>query len=327
MNNFDSVKVGIVGTGYAAKKRAEALTADRRTDLLVVTGSNAQRLAAFSQTFNLKAVNTWQELVSLPELDLVFICTVNQGGGEIAQAAILAGKHVVVEYPLDLEFAVAQETVNLAIANQKLLHIEHMEIIGGLHQAIKHHLPYIGKVFYARYSTIRAQHPVEYSWKYHRQQFGFPLAAALSRIHRLTDLLGTVAAVSCQNRYWDRAESEYFAACLCNAQLRFDRGAIAEVTYGKGNIFWDSHRRLEIYGEQGNIAFTGEKGILTIGSNKTTIPVTPRRGLFAQDTELYLNCLFNRQPLYIQPEASLYALKVANAARDSSRLQQTVDLQ
>ena len=326
MNNLSSVKVGIVGTGYAAKKRAEALVAEPRAQLLAVTGKSPQRLQAFAQTFDLKTVDTWQELVNLPELDVIFICTVNQGCGAIAQAAILAGKHVVVEYPLDLEFNVAQATVDLAIAHQKLLHIEHMEIIGGLHQAIKHYLPQIGKVFYARYSTIRAQHPVERSWKYHREIFGFPLAAALSRIHRLTDLFGTVETVSCQNRYWDIPETKYFSACMCNAQLNFKNGVVAEITYGKGDIFWHSHRLLEIYGEQGNISFTGEKGILTVENQKIPIPVTPRRGLFARDTELYLNCLLDRQPLYIQPQASLHALKVANAARQSDCLNQTINL-
>ena len=328
MNNFSQptvpIKVGIVGTGYAAKKRAEALIAEERTQLVAVTGSSSQRVEDFAQTFDLKTAADWQELVSLSELDLIFICTINQGCGAIAQGAILADKHVVVEYPLDLEFAIAQETVELAIAHKKLLHVEHMEIIGGLHQAVKQHLPQIGKVFHARYSTIRAQHSVAPSWKYHRQQFGFPLAAALSRIHRLTDLFGRVATVSCQNRYWDAESAEYFAACLCNAQLKFNNGVVAEVTYGKGNVFWQSHRLLEIYGEQGKIAFTGEKGTLTVEDNTNPIPVTPRRGLFAKDTDYYLNCLCDRQPLYIQPQASLNALRVANAAEESSRLQKTV---
>lgn len=326
----DSVllKVGIIGTGYAARKRAEALKSDPRTELLVATGNTPIKLQEFCQTYAVEAVDSWSELVNLPQLDLIFICTINQGGGAIAKAAILAGKHVVVEYPLALEVEVAQEVIELAAAKQKLLHVEHIEIIGGLHQAIKQYLPQIGQVFHASYTTIAAQHPVEPSWKYHRQQFGFPLSAALSRIHRLTDLFGTVEKVTCNNRYWNlpNSDSAYFTACFCQAQLNFHNGVTADITYGKGDIFWQSDRTMSIYGEAGKIIFVGEKGTLINGENEQDIPVTPRRGLFAQDTAMVLDYLLTQQPLYLQPQASLYALQVANAARESSNTNQTIYL-
>ena len=326
----DSVllKVGIIGTGYAAKKRAEAIKSDRRTELLVVTGNTPVKLQEFCQTYAVEAVDSWSELVNLPQLDLIFICTINQGCGAIAKAAILAGKHVVVEYPLALEVEVAEEVIELAAAKQKLLHVEHIEIIGGLHQAIKQYLPQIGQVFHASYTTIAAQHPVEPNWKYHRQQFGFPLSAALSRIHRLTDLFGTVEQVTCNNRYWNlpNSDSAYFTACFCQAQLNFHNGITADITYGKGDIFWQSDRTMSIYGEAGKIIFVGEKGTLINGENEQDIPVTPRRGLFAQDTAMVLDYLLAQQPLYLQPQASLYALQVANAARESSNTNQTIYL-
>ena len=326
----DSVllKVGIVGTGYAARKRAEALKSDPRTELLVATGNTPVKLQEFCQTYAVEAVDSWSELVNLPQLDLIFICTINQRCGAIAKAAILAGKHVVVEYPLALEAEVAEEVIELAATKQKLLHVEHIEIIGGLHQAIKQYLPQIGQVFHASYTTIAAQHPVEPNWKYHRQQFGFPLSAALSRIHRLTDLFGTVEKVTCNNRYWNlpNSDSAYFTACFCQAQLNFHNGVTADITYGKGDIFWQSDRTMSIYGEAGKIIFVGEKGTLINGENEQDIPVTPRRGLFAQDTAMVLDYLLAQQPLYLQPQASLYALQVANAARESSNTNQTIYL-
>jgi len=334
IDRTSTLKVGIVGTGYAAKKRAEALKSDSRTELLVVTGNTPEKLQHFSQAYAVKGIDSWSRLVNLPELDLIFICTINQGCGAIAKAAILAGKHVVIEYPLSLDVKVAAEVIELATIKQKLLHVEHIEIIGGLHQALKRYLPQIGQVFHARYTTIAAQQPVKQSWKYHPQMFGFPLAAALSRIHRLTDLFGKVDQVTCHNRYWDLSgsttrlgkvgetdslsRSDYFTACFCNAQLNFRSGITAEVSYGKGDVFYRSHRTLEIYGEQGKIIFEGQKGTLILPESEQEIPVTPRRGLFAQDTAMVLDYLFYQKPLYIQPQASLYALQVANAAEESS---------
>ena len=173
-------------------------------------------------------------------------------------------------------------------------------------------------MFHARYATISAQRSDLHSWKYNKDTFGFPLAAALSRIHRLTDLFGKVEAVECRNRYWDEAGSNYFSACLCNARLNFEDGIVAELLYGKGDVFHQSDRTLEIYGEEGTILFEGEKGKLIKHKIATEIPVTSRRGLFAKDTTMVLNYLFDGQPLYIQPQASLYALEIANAAQKSS---------
>ena len=325
-NKSFPLQIGIIGTGYAAKKRAEAIKSDSRAKLIAVTGNNQPRLREFCATHSAEAVDSWARLVNSSDLDLIFICTVNQGCGAIAKAAILAGKHVVVEYPLALEASIAAEVIELAATKQKLLHVEHIEIIGGLHQAVKQYLPQIGRVFHASYSTITPQHSVARSWKYHQAMFGFPLAAALSRIHRLTDLFGAVNNLTCNNRYWNVTDSKYFTACFCNANLNFKSGITASITYGKGNIFYDSDRTWEIYGEQGKIVFDGQQGTLMLKDHQQEIPIASRRGLFALDTSMVLDYLWEQKPLYIQPQASLYALQVANAAEESSLTGQIVYL-
>lgn len=312
------IKVGIVGTGYAARKRAEAIKQDQRAQLLAVTGNTSEKTQEYCQKYDVEAVDSWSQLIDLPQLDLIFICTTNQNCGEIAQAAIQAGKHVVVEYPLSLEAKIAAEVIELAQTKEKLLHVEHIEIIGGLHQAVRQYLPEIGTVFHASYSTIAPQHPFTPSWKFHHDLFGFPLSAALSRVHRLTDLFGKVANITCRDRYWNLADSDYFTACFCQAQLNFHNGISADITYGKGDVFYQSDRTLEIWGTKGKIVFKGQKGTLIQKEKESAIPVTPRRGLFAQDTAMVLDYLCDRQPLYIQPQASLYALQVANAAQESA---------
>ena len=312
------LKVGIVGTGYAATKRAEALQADNRAELITVTGNTPERIQKFCRTFAISAVDSWQQLINLAELDLVFICTINRDCGTIARAALLAGKHVVVEYPLAISPKLAAEAIDLAASNNKLLHVEHIEIIGGLHRAIVENLVNIGRVYYARYATISPKNPAPRNWNYHKEMYGFPLAAALSRIHRLTNLFGAVDTVTCQNRYWDVGDSDYFTACLCNARLRFSNNVIADITYGKGDVFCYGHRTFEIHGDRGTLLFEGEKGTLIRGKERSAIDVASRRGLFAKDTTLVLDCLFDGKPLYISSQDSLYALKVAEAARQSA---------
>jgi biliverdin reductase len=320
------LRVGIIGTGYAAKKRAEAVQNDPRVELIAVTGNTPEKLASFCQEFGAIAVDSWQRLVDRDDIDIVIICTVNRDHGIIARAAIAAEKHAIVEYPLALDPQEAEAVIELAKNKNKLLHVEHIEILGGVHQAIKANLPNIGSIFYARYTTIAPQNPAPHRWSYDRELFGFPFSAALSRIHRLTDLFGEVAAVSCQTRFWDVEDTNYFSSCLCNAQLRFRNEIMAEVSYGKGQVFSQGGREFLVRGSEGLLIFQGERGVLVKGEETIELEVGSRRGLFGKDMQLFLDCLLQGKPLYITPTESLYALKVADAARLADRQKQTFEL-
>lgn len=245
------IRVGIVGTGFAAKLRAETLQADARSHLVTVAGHSPEKTAAFCQEFGAEAAVSWRKLVERDDLELIVVCTVNRDHGAIVRAALENDKHVVVEYPLSLDVSEAESAIELATQKQKLLHIEHIELLGGLHQAIKASLPLIGKVFYARYVTITSVRSVPERWTYQHSLFGFPLVGAISRLHRFTDLFGEVTSVNCQSQFWD-TRPDFYKACLCNAQLRFANGVFAEAVYGKGETFWQSENVFTIMGKTGH---------------------------------------------------------------------------
>ena len=155
------IRVGIVGTGYAAKARAEALKADEQflgnaapTLLVTVAGHTPEKTEAFSQNFQVQSTTSWQQLVEREDLDLVIISTINRDHGAIARAALENDKHIIVEYPLSLDPTEAESLISLAAKKNKLLHVEHIELLGGLHNAIKQSLSRIGKIFYARTSQL-----------------------------------------------------------------------------------------------------------------------------------------------------------------------------
>ncbi|MDF0553098.1 Gfo/Idh/MocA family oxidoreductase [Kamptonema sp. UHCC 0994] len=317
------IRVGIVGTGFTAKLRAQALATDERSQLVTVAGHRPESTEAFSEQFQIQQSVSWRKLVERDDLDLVIVCTVNRDHGAIARAALENGKHVVVEYPLALDASEAERAIAIAQQQQKLLHVEHIELLGGLHQAVKEYLPAIGKVFYARYITIAPQRPAPQKWTYQHSLFGFPFVGALSRLHRFTDLFGEVASVTCQNQFWD-TEPDFYKACLCSAQLRFANGILAESVYGKGETFWESENTFTIYGEAGKLIFTPESGQLIQGENSQNIEVGTRRGLFVKDTTMVLDYLIEGVPLYLNSTASLYTLKVANALKKAAETEKSI---
>ena len=315
------IRVGLVGIGYAAKTRAKALHSDEiavKAQLVAVCGHSPEKTIAFAQEFNCTAIATWEELVNLADIDLVIISTINRDHGAIAKAALSQNKHVIVEYPLALDVGEAEEIITLAETQKRLLHVEHIEMVGGVHQALKQNLPHIGQLFYARYSTIKSQLPSPRKWSYHHQMFGFPLMAALSRVHRLVDLFGQVLTVNCHTRFWP-IDREYYQSCICVAQLQFESGLLGQITYGKGETLWHSERKFEVHGANGGIIINGETGALLQPEKSIPIEIASRRGLFAKDTGMVLEHLIRKTPLYITPQASLYTLKVADAARRSAQ--------
>jgi biliverdin reductase len=312
------INVGIVGTGYVAKKRAEVFQADTRSQLMSIAGHHPKSTQEFAQQFHIQPEVSWRKLIERNDIDLIVICSVNRDHDVMTQAALEQNKHVIVEYPLSLNPNIANYLINLAQQKQKLLHVEHIELLGGLHNSIKAAFNQIGKVFYCRYVTLSAKHPAPQKWTYQPSLFGFPFVGALSRLHRLIDLFGTVNTVQCNSQFW-QTEADYYRGCLCNAKLQFNNGVMAEAVYGKGDIFWQSENTFSLYGEQGTLVFTPKQGQLFQGDNITLLDVGTRRGSFTKDTQAVIDYLCDGTPVYIQPEDSYYTLKVADAARESAQ--------
>jgi biliverdin reductase len=322
------IKVGLVGTGYAAKQRVEALQQMRdRAQLVAIAGRNTESRNVLCDRCGAQGQESWQDIISDRDIDLIMISTINREHGAIAKAALEADKHVICEYPLSLDPQEARDIIELARSRRQFLHVEHIEILGGLHQTLQQYLPQIGEVNYARYITLKAQHPAPRSWSYRQDLFGFPFSAALSRIHRFTNLFGVVESVSGRSRYWHSSESDpYYTACLCKAQLCFANGLIADLVYGKGDRFWQSTRTFELHGSQGTLIFATDKGELIRGQEIIPISFGRRRGLFARDTALALDSLLASKPLYTSPASSQYALMVADTIRQSAESGQTIAL-
>ncbi|MBD2326077.1 Gfo/Idh/MocA family oxidoreductase [Alkalinema sp. FACHB-956] len=322
------IGVGLIGTGYAAKVRADAINAESRAQLIGVAGHTRDKLEAFAHACQTQAFDSWQGVINSSAVDLVVISNLNAEHGAIARAALFAGKHVVVEYPLALDVSEAESLIALAENRQRLLHVEHIELMGGVHQSLLENLPKIGNPFYARYATVNPQRPAPQKWTFNHQLFGFPLTGALSRLHRFTHAFGKVASVSCRVNYQhtDGVDPAYYSSCLCSAQLQFQQGLVLDVIYGKGEALWQAERKLEVHGSQGGLIFDGDEGYLATPAGSQPLTVSARRGLFAKDTTAVLDHLLEGKPLYVTVQESLYTLKVAEAARRSAEIGQVVEI-
>ena len=117
-----SVGWGIVGPGGISKKFARDLRIANGGHLQAVAGRNLDRAKAFATEFS--AEFAFDDLLSLatePSVDIVYIATPHNAHFEAAKLLLQHGKPVLIEKPLAINAAQAQELIAIARAKRVFL--------------------------------------------------------------------------------------------------------------------------------------------------------------------------------------------------------------
>lgn len=122
---MSEIRWGILGTGSIAHTFTKELLADEH--VVAAVGSRTQaRADEFADEFDIPmAHGSYDDLVDDDEVDIIYVATPHTEHAAGAEAALNAGKHVLVEKPFALNAAQAQRVVDLA-AERRLLVLEAM---------------------------------------------------------------------------------------------------------------------------------------------------------------------------------------------------------
>lgn len=105
--------IGIIGLGMAVQPHAQALLELTDSAAFVAGFSpSAERRAAFERTYGLPTVDSEAALLNDPRIDVVLVLTPPRTHAEVALRAARAGKHVLVEKPLDIDLPRARSLVD-----------------------------------------------------------------------------------------------------------------------------------------------------------------------------------------------------------------------
>src|ERR1700688_21569 len=111
-NHPRQVGVGLIGSQFVTSIHAEALRACAQADIRAVASPTPGNARAFSQRHGIpKFFTDHRELLALPEVDMVVVGVPNDLHCAIALDAAAAGKHVVMEKPLCLNLAQADQMI------------------------------------------------------------------------------------------------------------------------------------------------------------------------------------------------------------------------
>ncbi len=123
MTEGENIRVSLIGYGYAGKTlHAPLIQSVPGLQLVVVGSSRPDRVLADLRDVT---VCSAESAATHPDVDLVVIATPNDSHFPLASAALLAGKHVVVDKPFTVTLAEARALVSLAEKQERLLSVFH----------------------------------------------------------------------------------------------------------------------------------------------------------------------------------------------------------
>ena len=121
------ISVGVVGLGYWGPNLVRNFNACARTELAWLCDSDPERLESISRQYpGVRRSTSFEEVLADSRLDAVAIATPVATHHRLAKAALLAGKHVLVEKPLTGSAELAAELVALAGEAERVLLVDHI---------------------------------------------------------------------------------------------------------------------------------------------------------------------------------------------------------
>lgn len=105
------IRFAVVGCGHIGKRHAEMIVRNPESELVALCDSKSRHELGIDM-YDVPFFSSLQEmLASVPEIDVVCVCTPNGYHAEHSMAALKAGKHIVCEKPMALTKADCEKII------------------------------------------------------------------------------------------------------------------------------------------------------------------------------------------------------------------------
>ncbi len=248
---------GIVGLGSISQTHALALR--QQPDCCLVAGfhKNREKAEKWAAEYGCRAYCSLEDLLSDPEIDAVSITTPSGSHLDPALAAIRAGKHVMIEKPMEI----TEERVQLLIREAKAHHVllcgifqsRYLDAVQELKKAIAEGRFGTITLADAQFKWFRTQAYYDSgAWRgtWEIDGGGVLMNQGIHAIDLLIYLMGDPVEVSAftATLAHERIEVEDTASAV----LRFPDGALG-VIEGTTGCYPGSQKRIEICGSKGQV--------------------------------------------------------------------------
>ena len=254
---MESYRYGIIGAGKIGEVHAKEVVALAGAELVAVASRSEVKASALAKAMGCDYYTDYKALLLRDDIDIVIIATPNNSHGHIGIKAAQAGKHVIVEKPIDSDAIAAKELIAACRINHVKLTcvFQHRfdPAITALKAAIENQQ--LGKLTFGGCYTKGYRTQVYYDSSPGRGTWqvdggGAVMMNGIHYIDALTYLLGPIEEVFayCKTMAHEGIEVEDVAS----ATVQFRNGMIGTIEASTA-AFPGKHIRLEINGDEGSV--------------------------------------------------------------------------
>ncbi len=343
----DKIKIGIIGCGNISESHLHGYLACDDVEVYAFCDINPERLKTQAEKYGIEKTYTdYNEMLALPELDAVSVCTPNAVHAPAAIAALNAGKHVLCEKPMATNAEDAKAMREAAEKNNKLLAIGFVRRYGNDIKMLKEIIAnddlgeiYYGKVCYIRrngnpggWFSVKAVsgggplidlgvHVIDYV----RYALGNPKPVSVygATFKKLLDRPN----IKSPKPYVARSVNEY-SGCdvedLATAMIRFDNGFVLSVETSFSLNLKDEKGDIELFGTKGGVKFAPDmevyssmNGFMT-NVNFAADTTFDFQGSFDREIRHYIDCVKGDDRTKAPAEDGVELMKILDAIYESA---------
>ena len=230
------LRIGVVGTGSLGYHHARIL---RDLPGVVLKGfyeANAERAGTVSRELGIRAYSSLDAM--LADVDAVSIVVPTSKHHEVAMAALAAGKHLLIEKPITVTLAEADELLALAERNKAMVQIGHIE---RFNRAIRAALPFVDTPLFIDSDRLAPFNPR-----------GADVAVVLDLMIHDIDLVLTLTGAKVRDVSAAGLPVLTPSIDIADARITFETGAVATITASR--VSKDRMRKLRIFQRNGYLS-------------------------------------------------------------------------
>ncbi len=314
------IKTGVIGVGYLGRFHAQKYAALPGAELVGIADVDAQRAEAVAAECGCRAFTDYRELVT--GVDAVSIVVPTSLHHPVAKYCIEHGVDLLLEKPMTVTLAEADELIELADRHDRVFQVGHLERFNPAVMAIKPFLTTPVFIESNRISTFK--------------QRGVDVDVVLDLMIHDIDIILTIIDSPLKTIHTVGAPVVTGTTDIANARLIFENGATANITVSR--ISLTNTRKMRIFqpGSYINVDFANKKvttiklaeGVLASGMPKHDIEVESFAGQDAlyNEIEHFVHHVRNRTTPIVSGIDGRKALEVVLQVMDQIREHQSLEL-
>ncbi len=240
------IRTAVVGVGYLGRFHAQKYASLRNSKLIGVADSSAAARDALAAELGTEPVADYREL--LGKVDAVSIVTPTPSHHEIAKEFLAAGAHVLLEKPMTVTVAQAEDLIGIARRKKLVLQIGHLERFNAAVQALQ---PIMGVPRFIESARLAP-------FKVRGTEVDVVLDLMIHDIDLILSIVRSpVVAV-------DAIGSSVFSKeiDIANARLRFANGCVANATASRVSL--KTERKLRMFQDDAYVSVDLHQKVLTV---------------------------------------------------------------